>query len=206
MYGVRSMTRGYFLALAAVLIGCGGEPTGPLGLNPKGDNFQFSFSDPVGDTLSAPTNVFNRALDVSGLAVGMTAESVFVRVSFTGDISRWSAEELNSIDGWIDFDIDDNPGTGFPAASEEFNGVDAQMGVETYVSLRDDGQGHMLRNVGPEEWRELRVEFAARSFTIRFARADVGETDGIFRISALIGGNNRMVTDVVPNTGHYRVR
>ena len=81
------------------------------------------------------------------------------------------------------------------------------MGVETYVSLRDDGAGTMLRRVGDtEEWREVRVQFTERSFTVGIARTDVGETDGVFRISAMIGGTNREITDLVPSSGHYRVR
>ena len=204
------VSRHVLLALSLAAIACGGEPTGPIGLGPGSNNggFQHSFSDPVGDTMPPPTtNVFNRALDVAGLDVGLTADSIFVRVRFTSPISRWSSTALNSIDGFMDFDFDDNPNTGYISATEEFAGVDAQMGVESYISLRDDGAGQMLRRVGDtEEWREVRVQFAEQSFTIRFSRADVGETDGVFRISAMIGGTNRDITDLVPSTGHYRVR
>jgi hypothetical protein len=193
-------------ACAVLLVACGGAPTGPLALAPTGGGFQYAYSDPVGDTLPPATNIFNRALDVEGVDVGLTAESIFVRIAFTSPISRWSDGELNSIDGYIDFDVDDNPGTGFPAATEEFGGVSAQMGVETYVSLRDDGAGRMQRRIGEtDEWRDVRVEFSSRSLTIRLGRADVGEADGAFRVSAMIGGTNRLVTDLVPNSGHYRV-
>ena len=196
-------------AFAALLLACGGEPTGPIPLGPGSNNggFQHSFSDPVGDTMPPPTNVFNRALDVDGLDVGLTAESIFVRVRFTSPISPWSGGALNSIDGFMDFDFDDNPNTGYISATEEFGGVNAQMGVETYISLRDDGFGVMRRRVGDtEEWRDVRVQFAERSFTVRFSRADVTETDGVFRVSAMIGGMNREITDLVPSNGHYRVR
>jgi hypothetical protein len=193
-------------ACVVLLLACGEEPTGPIGRAPTGASFQFTYADPVGDTLPPPTNVFNRALAVEGLDVGLTADSIFVRIEFTSPISRWSDGALNSIDGFVDFDVDDDPVTGFPAASEEFGEVTAQMGVETYVSLRDDGAGHMLRRIGEtDEWREVRVEFSSRSLIIRLARADVGETDGAFRVSAMIGGTNRLITDLVPNGGHYRV-
>lgn len=202
------MTQRRIIPALLLAFGCGGEPTGPIPLNPGGTGgFQHSFSDPVGDTLPPPANVFNRALDVEGLDVGLTTDSIFVRLRFTSTISRWSSTSPNSIDGFIDFDFDDNPNTGYISATEEFGGVNAQMGVETYISLRDDGAGTMLRRVGnTEEWRPLRVEFADRSFTVRLSRADVGETDGVFRIAALIGGTNREMTDLVPDNGHYRVR
>ena len=189
--------------LAAVLVACGSEPTGPI--TPV-SAFQYSFSDPVGDTLPPPANVFQRALEVHALGVGLTDDSIFIRVDFTGPVSRWSQMALNSIDGFIDFDFDDNPATGYPAATQEFGSVDAQMGVESYISLRDDGNGHMLRRDGQaDQWANVNAAFGARSVTIRFARADVGETDGVFRVSAMIGGTNRWITDLVPANGHHRI-
>jgi hypothetical protein len=192
-------------AVAILIASCSSEPTGPVGLGP-GTIFQHSFGDPIGDTLPPPENVFHRALDVRELQVGVTVDSIFVRVSFTGEISRWSEQALNSIDGFLDFDFDDDPSTGYPAATEEFGGVDAQMGVESYVSLRDDGNGHLLRRDGLSEvWHDVRVEFSERSFTVRMARADVGEQDGVFRVSAMLGGTGRWITDLVPGSGHHRV-
>jgi hypothetical protein len=189
--------------LVAALTACSSDPTGPRGLS---TSFQYSFSDPVGDTLPPPANVFQRALDVQRLQVGLIADSIFVRVEFTGPISRWSSMALNSIDGFMDFDFDDDPSTGYPAATQEFGGVDAQMGADSYVSLRDDGDGHMLRRDGQAaDWRQVGVTFDETSFTVRLARADVGETDGVFRVSAMIGGTNRWITDLVPGTGHYRI-
>jgi hypothetical protein len=195
--------RRFVPVLAVIMAACGGEPTGPTAL---GSDFQYSFSDPVGDTLPPPTNVFQRALDVRALDVGLTDDSIFVRIDFTGPISRWSQMAPNSIDGFVDFDFDDNPGTGYPAATQEFGAVDAQMGVEAYISMRDDGNGHLLRRDGQsDQWANVNVAFGERGLTIRFARADVGETDGIFRVSAMIGGTNRWITDLVPSNGHHRI-
>jgi hypothetical protein len=96
--------------------------------------------------------------------------------------------------------------TGFPAAAEEFAAVSAEMGVESYISLRDDGQGRMMRlDAASPNWRTNPVEFGTNSCTVRFSRADVGETDGVFRVSAMIGGTGRWITDLVPSAGHYRV-
>ena len=189
--------------LTVLLLACGTEPTGPV---PSVSTFQYSFSDPVGDTMPPPANVFQRALDVRALDVGLTADSIFVRVDFTATISRWSLMALNSIDGFVDFDFDDDPGTGYPAATQEFGSVDAQMGVESYISLRDDGNGHVLRRDGQaDQWAHVNVVFGERSVTMSFARADVGETDGVFRVSAMIGGTNRWITDLVPASGHHRI-
>ena len=186
-----------------LVLSCSSDLTGPVGT--RGE-FQYSFADPVGDTLPPPPNVFQRALDVQELHVGLTADSIIVRVDFTGPISAWSSNALNSIDGFVDFDFDDNPSTGYPAATEEFGEVDAQMGAESYISLRDDGRGQLLRRDGDApDWRFVRVEFGSRSFTLRFGRSEVGETDGVFRVSAMIGGTGRWITDLVPGAGHYRI-
>ena len=189
--------------LLVLLVSCSSGPTGLDGIS---SDLQYSFSDPVGDTLPPPPNVFLPALDVRAMRIGVTADSIIVRLEFTGSISPWSSQALNSIDGFIDFDVDDDPATGYPAATQEFADVDARMGVEAYVSLRDDGFGHLMRRDGQApDWRPIPVEFGSNSFTLRFARNDVGEADGVFRVSAMIGGTGRWITDLVPGDGHYRV-
>jgi hypothetical protein len=196
------MTRRLSPIFLLLLAGCSAA-TEPVGLSSE---FQYSFSDPVGDTLPPPPNIFQRALDARAIQVGLTADSIIIRVEFTDAISPWSHQTLNSIDGFIDLDIDDNPATGYPAATQEFAGVDARMGVEAYISLRDDGMGHLMRRDGQAtDWRSIPVEFADNSFTLRLARNDVGEDDGVFRVSAMIGGAGRWITDLVPGNGHYRV-
>lgn len=197
------MTRRISPILLLILASCSPAPTETVGLS---SSFQYSFSDPVGDTLPPPPNVFQRALDARAIQVGLTADSIMVRVEFTGEISKWSSQALNSIDGFIDFDFDDNPATGYPSATQEFAGVDARMGVEAYISLRDDGMGHLMRRDGQAaDWRPVPVEYGSNSFTLRFARNDVGEADGVFRVSAMIGGTGRLISDLVPGDGHYRI-
>ena len=199
------MRRLPFSCAILVLASC--TSSDPMGPNAEtATDFQYSFADAVGDTLPPSSAGFQNALDVRGLRVGMTQDSIFVRIEFTSAVSAWSSHAANSIDGFIDFDFDDDPSTGGPAATEEFAAVNAQMGVESYISLRDDGQGRVLRRDGlATNWRSMPVEFGANSFTVRFARADVGETDGVFRVSAMIGGTGRWITDLVPSSGHYRV-
>ena len=199
------MRRLPYSCVILVLASCASsDPMGPIG--ETATDFQYSFADAVGDTLPPSSAGFQNALDVRELRVGMTQDSIFVRIEFTSAVSAWSSHSANSIDGFIDFDFDDDPATGGPAATEEFAAVNAQMGVESYISLRDDGQGRVLRRDGlATNWRSMPVEFGANSFTVRFARADVGETDGVFRVSAMIGGTGRWITDLVPSSGHYRV-
>jgi len=188
--------------LAFALVACG-DATGP---GSAGVHFQYTFTDPVGDTMPPSPNTFARALDATTARVGMTEDSIFVRFEFTNDIAPWSSGQLNAIDGFVDFDVDDNAATGYPAAVEEFGHITADMGVEAYVSLRDDGQGHVMRRDGQApDFRPIVIEFEARSFTLRLARTDIGEVDGVFRMSAMIGGTGRWISDNVPSNGHFRV-
>jgi hypothetical protein len=168
--------------------------------------FQRSFSDPVGDTIAGGANVFARALDVRTVRVGMTAESLFVRFEFTGPISFWSTGEPESIDGFVDLDLDDNAATGGRSAVDEFGFGVANLGVDFYVSLRDDRHGHaQMLDFATRTWHTMGLSITGNAFTLRILRSDLGEADGVLSLSALVGAQLRLATDAVPNTGHFRV-
>lgn len=168
--------------------------------------FQRSFSDPVGDTIAGGTNVFARALDVRTVRVGMTAESLFVRFEFTGPISFWSTGEPESIDGFVDLDLDDNAATGGRSAVDEYGYGVANVGVDFYVSLRDDRHGRVqMLDFATRTWQTMGITITGNAFTLRILRSDLGEADGVLSLSALVGGQLRVATDAVPNAGHFRV-
>lgn len=183
---------------------CSGDATGTSKLDAS---FQLSVEDPVGDTIiTSGTNIFHRALDVSKVRVGTTADSVFVRIEFTSPISLWSANTPESVDGFVDFDLDDDATTGGRSAVDEFGFGTAGIGVEFYVSLRDDGFGHILwRDFVTTQWRQGAITSSARSITLRLKRSEIGEVDGRFRLSMLVAGQARVATDAVPNNGSIRI-
>ena len=197
---VRRTCLSVFLLVFASTAGCS-DATSP---DTSGITFQHSFSDPVADTTSPGTNVFARALDVHAVRVGLTDDSLFVRFEFTTPIDWWSVVTQRSIDGFVDFDIDASAASGVPAAVNEFGGGDAQMGVEYYVSLRDNPLRQVLvRDVAQQTWSPIGITLEEKAFTLRIRRSDIGETDGIFTMSATIAGLGRMATDFVPNQGHF---
>lgn len=168
--------------------------------------FQRSFSDPVGDTIAPGPNVFARALDVKTIRVGLTADSLFIRYEFTGPISFWSTGGPESIDGFVDLDLDDNATTGGRSAVDEFGYGVANIGTDFYVSLQDDRNGHAkMLDFATRTWRPMGITIAGNAFTLRIRRADLGEADGVLSLSALVGGQLRLATDAVPNQGHFRV-
>lgn len=181
---------------------CSGDPTG-IELDAV---FQRTFTDPVGDTIAPGANVFARALDVKTIRVGMTAESLFVRYEFTQPIAFWSTGGPESIDGFVDLDLDDNAATGGRSAVDEFGYGAANMGADYYVSLRDDRFGHVrMRDFASRTWHTLGITIAGNGFTLRMQRGVIGEADGVLSISALVGGQLRLATDAVPNQGHFRI-
>jgi hypothetical protein len=168
--------------------------------------FQRTFSDPVGDTIAPGANVFARALDVKTIRVGMTAESLFIRYEFTQPISFWSTGGTESIDGFVDLDLDDNAATGGRSAVDEYGYGTANLGADYYVSLRDDRSGHLrMLDFATRTWHPLGITIAANGFTLRIRRSELGESDGVLSLSALVGGQLRLATDAVPNQGHFRV-
>lgn len=199
----RSASGALAIGLVAVLA-CSGDATGTSKLDAT---YQQVFDDPVGDTIiTAGTNVFPRALDVSKVRVGVTADTLFVRIEFTAPITLWSANTPESVDGFVDFDVDDNAASGGLAAVDEFGFGTASLGVDFYVSLRDDGLGRILwRSYATRVWRPGGVTSTARSITLRLPRVDIGEMDGVFGLSALVAGQARVATDAVPNQGHFRI-
>jgi hypothetical protein len=110
------------------------------------------------------------------------------------------------VDGFVDFDIDGNPATGGRSAVDELGFGTANIGVEFFVSLRDDGLGHILwRDFTTRQWRLGGISSSSRSITLRLKRSDVGETDGAFGLSMLVAGQARVATDAVPNNGSLHV-
>ncbi|MFN8573709.1 MAG: hypothetical protein U0132_16760 [Gemmatimonadaceae bacterium] len=201
---LRRLVSGACAAGLIAAVACSGDATGA---SPLDATYQLTFDDPVGDTIiTAGTNVFPRALDVSKVRVGLTTDTLFVRLDFTAPITLWSANTPESVDGFVDFDVDDNATSGGLSAVDEFGFGTANLGVDFYVSLRDDGLGNILwRSFTTRQWRTGGITATARSITLRLPRADIGELDGVFGLSALVAGQARVATDAVPNQGHFRI-
>jgi hypothetical protein len=82
----------------------------------------------------------------------------------------------------------------------------ANLGVDFYISLRDDRQGHVqMLDFETRTWHPMGITITGNAFTLRILRSDLGEADGVLSLSALVGGQLRQATDAVPNSGHFRV-
>ena len=208
----RTTVRLRLLAVSVVALSCvKGEPLapGPTVEAPVAGapGASFSFADPVGDTLPGTRPGGARALDVSGVSGTISASEIVLRFEFTADVAPWSSARSNSVDGFVDFDVDENMSTGVPGAADEMGGS-SRMGADYYLSLRDanGGTAVALVNTSTRAYVAVPAQFAGKTLTVRVSRALLGETDGRFRLGGIVGNGQRPLTDFVPNDGNYTVR
>lgn len=167
-----------------------------------GGSDSFSFTDPTGDLrpdVSSP-----EAPDAVALTGEVEDDTLTIRLAFRSTISRFSEGQGNSLDGFVDLDLDENATTGIPAAVDEVGGASG-MGADYYIDLRDaTATAVVLTEAGTTTGTAVPATFGATSVTIRVPRALLDDEDGSFRISALVG-NPDGPTDFVPNSGFLTV-
>lgn len=164
----------------------------------------FSFTDLTDDLL--PNADRDGAPDVLRLSGSVRADSIVVTLTFVDEITPWSGGAVNGLDGFVDFDTDESTNSGIPAAVDEYGGS-ANMGADWYVSLRDANGGNRVALVDAVSGESIAVpaRFAARAITFTIPRSVMDETDGTFRMAAVVGHRTSEATDFAPNAGHYRV-
>ena len=105
--------------LAAALLtlsGACGDSTAPRPF----ESYDFAFDDPAADTVANSGGTTALALDVTGVSGTVSATDVVLTLTFATPIALWSAAQPNSVDGFLDLDLDENAATGIPGAAEEY--------------------------------------------------------------------------------------
>jgi hypothetical protein len=183
------------MALAA----CGSGPTAPVGDQTP---FDFAFEDPRGDTLAVldlPPNA-GPAVDLISVSGTVGADLVTLILDFAEPVSLWTSAAANSLDGFVDFDLDQASGTG----GQDAAGGQFGLGVEFYLDLRDNGGGRMgLVDVTKKTFTTVPATFDGTRVTIEIPRSAFGTDDGQMNIGVLIGDRDRPQTDFGPDTSHY---
>ena len=186
-------------ALLTALCACAAEPAGP----PPFESYDFAFDDPAADTLPNSGGVTIPALDVTGVSGTVSATEIVLTLSFTTPVSMWSAAQPNSVDGFLDLDLDQDSATGIPGAAEEFGGS-APLGAEYYLSLREVMAGRIaLVNVATDTYRTVPASVSGNTMRIVVPRSYLGDEDGQFHFSLVVGAPGRPATDFAPSTGYY---
>ncbi len=202
-------------ALAAFTLGCdnneyfptqsaGGGGLGAGGSVGGGSSANFSFTDPVNDRVAGEAEL--GAPDIVQVSGSYDERALTLVLIFDAPVVPWSANQLNSLDGFIDFDLDENESTGIPAAADEFGG-NAGIGAEMYLSLRDVGGTHMtLVHAGTKQFTGVPAVFEGKTVTIRIPRSDLADdVDGRFRMALVVGHPAHPATDFAPDEGYWSV-
>lgn len=200
---LRAVARALLAATAAgSLAACDNSeylfPTQSAGGTGSGGAGGFNYTDPAGDLRSTAEGAPD-AISFSGSPRG---DTLVVTLTFRTPIAPWSEDRPNSLTGFIDFDLDEDPDTGIPAAVDE-EGGSTGMGAEYYVSLRDLSGGDAVSLFAVESQQSTLVpaRFTTNGVTIRIPRSLLPDTEPGYKVAAVVGHRASAATDFVPNTG-----
>jgi hypothetical protein len=192
------------VALLIGLAACGGDPVGNGGND--FDAVDFSFADAAGDTINPSATATGRATDLTRVSGSVDGEFVVLTLTFAQTILPWSSGGATALDGYVDFDMDENEATGIPAAVDEYGGTSG-IGAEVYLSLRDNAAGSIaVVDAATGDYSVVAATFAMNTVTFRIPRTALKAPNAEqFRIAAVVGNRNREATDFAPNSGYLRV-
>jgi leucyl aminopeptidase len=200
------MRLAWLAVVAAATAACGGGSLIDPDVNQA--PFDLAFDDPAGDTVppvADPPAGLPKAIDLLGVAVAVGRDRITLSLEFAEPVAPWSAGRPNSLDGFVDLDVDEQTNTGVPAAAQAA-GRNPQIGADYYVDLRDARPGHVaLVNTRVRGFVLVSARFDGATVTIELPRGELDDGDGEFRLSLVVGAPDRPLTDVAPDDLHYVV-
>jgi hypothetical protein len=156
-------------------------------------------SDPTGDTYG----YWAVQHDITSFSACYTATQLIITVEFAGPISAYDSGLPNAVDGYIDFDTDQNPATGMSSNVDFYSPYTSGLGVDYFVSLdysSATGDTPVSDDTGTEVGRAP-VSFTSNSFTVRVPLSLIGGDDGIVDTATVVG-TVLEPTDACPNGGY----
>lgn len=203
------------LALSSLLVGCDNneyfitQPAGG-GIGSGGNSGtgsadgSFSYSDLRGDLLSGSASA--GAPDILTVSGRFDSQQLAIDVTFAAPIVPWTLDAENSLDGFLDLDIDGDASTGVASAVDDFGG-DTGLGVEYYLALRSaDGTSVALVNPASKATVLVPATILESTLSIRIDRSVLRGTTGREVRFALVAGNpTSPATDFAPNRGYWSI-
>ena len=173
-------------AVGLLLLACGSNPTGVAETA-----YDFTFTDPAGDTTVATANPdLVRGTDLIGVSGRVDEQEIHLVLEFAQSVSRWSEGGTDALDGIVYFDIDRSTGTGRP------DGQPQTVGAEFYLDLRDNGFGKVaLVDYLKRKIHVLGATFSGTRFEVTIPRAlleTTSDADNRLNLSVLLAGRNRL--------------
>lgn len=166
----------------------------------------FDLVDLAGDTLNtfSETTPTPPAIDLLSLRGDFKRDTLILTATFSGPIP-------NSIRGYVEFNIDEDPGTGdpYPPVSDLF-GASAAVGIDYRLHLYGlDASVDYLSMHGDTLFvtgsPAVQVNYGGNTVVVRVPMGLLGNDDGNFSIVGVLGTMDR-ATDVFPNSGQTTVR
>jgi hypothetical protein len=158
------------------------------------------FNDPVGDTFGSPSI----SHDISRIDSQVSSESLTFSVGFYNVVRPPSAFSPESVVGFIDIDVDQDPSTGGPSNRDRFSpGGDSSLGIEYFVDLFSErfhpGTVDVVRANGMQTVGRATAMYHPQGFSIDLPLALLGH-DSVVSYG-LIVGDFRDMSDEALNDG-----
>jgi hypothetical protein len=151
--------------------------------------------DDLGDTFGVGL------FDIASMDIQYDATNLYIATTFTGPVSESGAGNPFDLYGYIDLDVDQNPGTGVQANTDIWGGASG-IGMDYFLNIADglpDGQIQLVDSaftvIG-----NVPIIFGANSFSSTVPLALLGADDGLVDYAAIFGGIGGP-DDFIPNQG-----
>jgi hypothetical protein len=165
----------------------------------------FNLVDPAGDTVAAPIDTvpFSKGIDVLSVQGVFKRDSLILTMTFAAPVTFGSTD--SSLAGFIEFDIDDNPTTGFFPLSLRY-GSTANVGVEYDLFFNGESGSSIagMLNIRTNVLTPVVASYPANTIVARIPMSLLGNDDGNFTIVGIIGNDHP--SDILPNSGATLVR
>jgi hypothetical protein len=143
------------------------------------------------------------------MTIARDPDGITVQLDFSSDLVAPTSGDAGAMIGFVDFDTDQEAGTGITTTVDEFRsplpgatgmGMDYELGLTTYAL---DSTVAVTDALG---WVTGRVKpvFRGRQVTIRIPKRLLGGDDGFLNAAAIVGTAGRP-SDIIPEDGHLQL-
>jgi hypothetical protein len=164
-------------------------------------------TDPANDTITTSLTGPNPPHDILGVTARYATDWFILVVRFSTPMISNVTADPKALNGFIEFDVDENAATGSTPFSNLF-GATANIGVDYSLSFANDSVSTILvrRGVsGPVPIHRVRTRFEGDSVIVQIPITKFGADEGNMAVVMTVGPQDRP-TDIAPNTGATLLR
>jgi len=172
-----------------------GEKPGPVD--------RESLSDPIGDTFGS----LSPQHDITEFRVERSGGNMVVTLTFNGTIAPGDPPVTASLVGYVEFDADQDPNTGFAGTADGFCPTTSGLGIDFFLDLfsYDAATGTSpLYDENGSLVSDVATIFTSNSVMLTFPYASMGSANGVVDAVTVIGTVPEP-TDCAPDGGYLTV-